>query len=157
MAIDKKDKSILNELQEDAKQSSRDLAKKLGMPATTIHERIKKMESSGIIRGYHVSIDPEKVGLATTALVLVRRLPKTTSNRKIFFRKIGELAAKLPEVQEVHVVTGEYDMVLKVRGANDKDVGAYVVEKIWNIPEVERTLTLMSFYTAKDTCRLELK
>ncbi len=157
MKLDKKDKAILMQLQEDAKQSSRDLSKKLGMPATTIHERIKKMENEGVIKGYHVAIDPEKVGLPTTALVLVRRMPKVSTGKKVFYKRIGDLVAKLPEVQEAHVVTGEYDMVLKVRGGNDKEVGAYIVDKIWNLPEVERTLTLVSFYTPKDTCWLDLK
>ena len=95
--------------------------------------------------------------MPTTTLVLVRRMPKTTADRRIFYKKIADLAAKIPEVQEAHVVTGEYDMVLKVRGANEKEVGSFVVDKIWNLPEVERTMTLMSFYTSKDTCRIELK
>ena len=157
MAVDKKDIVILNALQEDAKQSSRDLSKKLGMPATTIHERIRKLEKEGVIKGYHVELDYEKVGFPTTAIVLVRRMPKVTPERKIFYRKIGDSASKLPNVQEVHVVTGEYDMVLKLRGKNEKEVGAYVVETIWNLPEVERTLTLINLYTAKDTCKIELK
>lgn len=157
MTIDKKDRSILMALQENAKQSSRDLSKTLGIPATTIHERIKKMEAEGIIKGYHVSIDYEKVGVPTTAIILVRRMPRTTADRKIFYKKIADLTAKIPEIQESHVVTGEYDMVLKIRGKNEKEVGAFIVDNIWNLPEVERTLTLMTFYTAKDTCRIELK
>lgn len=157
MAIDKKDKAILEELQENAKQSSRDLSRKLGIPATTIHERIKRMEKEGVIKGYHVALDYEKVGMPTTAMVLVSRMPRTTPEKRTFYKRIAEYAAKIPEVQEAHVVTGEYDMVLKVRGKNEKEVGSFIVDKLWNLPEVERTLTLMSFYTAKDTCKIELK
>ncbi|HIJ98566.1 TPA: Lrp/AsnC family transcriptional regulator [archaeon] len=157
MAFDKKDRMILMGLQQNAKQSSRDLSKKLNMPATTIHERIKKMETEGIITGYHVAIDYEKVGMPTTAIILVRRMPRTVSDRKVLYKKIADLTAKIPDIQEAHIVTGEYDMVLKIRGKNEKEVGAFIVDTIWNMPEVERTLTLMTFYTAKDTCRLELK
>ncbi len=157
MEIDKKDKAILMALQDNAKQSSRDLSRKLGMPATTIHERIRKMEKEGVIKGYHVAIDYNKVGMPTTAIVLVRRMPRTTKTRKIVYERIGDEVAKIPDVQEAHVVTGEYDMILKIRGRNEKEVGRYIVDKIWNMPEVERTLTLISFYTAKDTCRIELK
>ena len=157
MDIDKKDKMILMALQDDAKQSSRDLSKKLGIPATTIHERIKRMEKEEIITGYHVAIDPEKIGMTTTAIILVRRVPRKSISKNVFYTKIADLAAKLPEIQEVHLVTGEYDMLLKVKGISDKTVGEYIVEKIWSLPEVERTVTFMSFYTAKDTCRLQLE
>ncbi len=158
MALDKKDIAILAALQDNAKQSSRDLSKKTGMPATTIHERIKKLESDGVIKGYHVAIDYEKAGMPTTAIVLIRRSPITTSGSKSpAYSKIADKIAKLPEVQEAHVVTGEYDMVLKVRGKNERELGTLITDTIWRLPEVERTLSLISFYTPKDTCRIELK
>lgn len=156
MPIDKKDKAILTELQEDAKQSSRDLSKKLGIPATTIHERLKKLEQNSVIRGYHVAIDAEKIGMPTTAVVLIKQGPKI-SGKKINFRKLADRFAMFSEVQEVHSVTGEYDFMIKVRGRNEREVGAFIGEIIWNLPGVERTLSLISYYTAKDTCRLELK
>ncbi|HIJ98073.1 TPA: Lrp/AsnC family transcriptional regulator [archaeon] len=157
MTIDKKDRSILMALQEDAKQSSRDLSKKLDLPATTIHERIRKMEKDGIIKGYHVAIDYEKAEMPSTAIVLIKRTPIIKSGKKIIYRKIADLIAKLPEIQEVHTLSGEFDMMLKIRGRNERDIGNFVSDIIWSLPEVERTQTLLCFHTAKDTCKIELK
>ena len=157
MGLDKKDIAILMSLQEDAKQSSRDLSKKLDLPATTIHERIRKMEKDGIIKGYHVAIDYEKAEMPSTAIVLIQRTPVTKRGKKIIFNKVADGIAKLPEIQEAHTVSGEYDLVLKIRGKNEKEIGNFVSDTIWNLPEVERTLTLLCFHTAKDTCKIELK
>ena len=157
MTIDKKDRSILMALQEDAKQSSRDLSKKLDLPATTIHERIRKMEQEGVIKGYHVSIDYEKADMPSTAIVLIKRTPVTSSGKKLIYNRIADNIAKLSEIQEAHTVSGEYDMVLKIRGKNEKEIGNFVSDRIWVLPEVERTQTLVCFHTSKDTCKVELK
>ncbi len=157
MALDKKDTAILMALQEDAKQSSRDLSKKLDLPATTIHERIRKMEKEGIIKGYHVAIDFEKAGMPSTAIVLIKRTPILHSKKKVIYRKVADQIAKLPEIQEAHTLSGEFDMILKIRGRNEKDIGNFVSDVIWSLPEVERTQTLLCFHTAKDTCKIELK
>lgn len=156
MELDKKNRAILEELQENAKQSSREIAKKLGMPATTIHERIKKMERDGIINGYHVAINSEKIGMPTTAIALIRQGPKIPG-KKLLFTKLAEQLSSFPEVQEVHAVTGEYDVIIKVRGRNEKEVGSFIGETIWNLPGVERTLSLLSYRTTKDTCKLYLR
>lgn len=157
MALTKKDVIILKALQDDAKQSSRDLSKKLGLPATTIYERIKKMEANGVIKGYHVAIDYTKAGLPSTALVLVRRASKMLSGKKLSHNKLADALAKLPEVQEVHAVSGEFDLVIKLRGKDERAIGSFVIDTIWNLPEVERTTSLVSFYSSKDTCKVELK
>src|SRR3989344_5005005 len=153
--LDRLDRAILEELQKDCRQSTRELAKKLHAPATTIHLRIKKMVQSGVIKGFSVILDAEKIGLPTTAFILVRRFV----SRKVHVKSehIGELLAKLPETEDVYVISGEYDAILKVRGKNERDIGKWVVDNLWNIPEVGRTLTFFAFHKSKDTNILPLK
>jgi Lrp/AsnC family leucine-responsive transcriptional regulator len=113
------------------------------------------MLSRGIIKGFSAVIDPEKVGLPTIAIVLVKRAHKGGQNVKS--ENLGESLAKLPEVQEVYLVTGEHDAIIKIRGTNERDIGKWVVDKLWNMPDVERTLTLFAFYKSKESHALYLK
>lgn len=156
--LDEADKTILEELQKNCRQSTRELGRKLKMPATTVHQRIRKLVETGIIKGFSAIVDHYKVGMPTTAFVLVRRVPRPFSKRdRIKPKNIGDSLAQLPEVEEAHVVTGEWDVILKVRGANEREIGSWVVDTLWNAPEVGRTLTFFSFYEAKDTNAVWLK
>ncbi len=153
--LDKIDKAILNELQADCRQSTRELGKKLKMPASTVHQRIRKLAERGVIKSFSVIVNPEKVDMPTTALILVK---KTTYRRgKIKTESVGEALAKLPEVQEVYLVSGQHDVILKVRGRNEREIGRWVFDTLWNVPGVERTLTLFVFHSAKDSHVLQIK
>ncbi len=153
--LDKKDLSILNELQKDCRQSTRELAKKLKIPATTIHLRIKKLVQSEVIKGFSAIVDPDKVGLPVTAFILVRRAYHKKGGIKS--ENIGETLAKIPEAEEVHVISGDYDALIKVRGKDEKVVGSWVVDRLWNTPEVARTVTMFALHKSKDTHVLPLK
>ncbi|MBI2971070.1 MAG: Lrp/AsnC family transcriptional regulator [Candidatus Aenigmarchaeota archaeon] len=147
--IDKKDRLILEELLKDSRQSTRDMGRKLKMPSTTVYQRIKRLVGKGVIKNFSIVVDQEKLGRPTIAIVLVKRRPQGSG--KIRPEHIGQELAKLPEVEEVFIVTGEYDAIAKVRGANEREVGKWVVEKLWNMPEVDRTLTFFAFYTSKES------
>ncbi|MBI4019275.1 MAG: Lrp/AsnC family transcriptional regulator [Candidatus Aenigmarchaeota archaeon] len=153
--LDKKDKDILAELQKNCRQSTRTLGRKLGMPATTVYQRITRMRNRGLIKGFSAILDPEKIGLPTVAMVLVKRYVRKDGKMKS--EHIGQALAKLPEVQEAYLVTGEYDALIKVRGKSEKEIGKWVVDTLWNMPEVERTLTLFCFYESKESHILQLK
>lgn len=153
--LSKKDKMILEELQKDCRQSMRKLSRKLGIPATTIHERIRKMIKKGVIKKFSAILDLEKIGLPTTAIVLVKR-SGTEKKGKIDYKHIGKVLSKFPEIQEVYVVTGEYDAILKIRGKSEKEIGAYVVDKLWNISDVERSITCFVLHASKEENELKL-
>ena len=154
MLINPKDKLILSELQKDSRLSVRELSKRTKVPATTVHDRIRRMVNSSVIKKFTTILDHEKVGLSTTAIILVKRA--VGRKGKIKHEHIGETLAKLPEVQEVYVVTGEWDAILKVRGVNEREIGKWVVDKLWNMPEIDRTLTFFVFHTSKETTELKL-
>ncbi len=157
MKISSSDRLILQELQNNGRASLRQLGKKLKMPPTTIHQKIRRMKEFGVIKKFTTIIDPEKVDLSTTAFILVKRSAHRKRTGKIKSENVGDALARLPEAQEVHVVTGEWDAVLKIRGRNEKEIGKWVVDKLWNMPEVERTLTFFVFHTSKETTELVLE
>lgn len=111
MIMDKTDKRILQELLEDARISNLELATSVNLSPTPCARRVKQLEASGILSGYHAKVEPEKVGLNLTALVSVT-MDKHTADR---FEKFERAAAELPEVMECYVVTGQdSDFLIKV-------------------------------------------
>jgi len=150
MELDKKDKKILQALQENCNISCRDLGKKLGMPATTVYQRRKALEKAGVIVECSAILDSEKVGIPTTAIVLIELAHPPVP------LKVAKKIAEIPEVCEVHVMTGPYDLCVKIRGINEKVVGRDVIRRILSIPGVGKTLTCMSMFCSKSTQKVHL-
>jgi Lrp/AsnC family leucine-responsive transcriptional regulator len=107
MLRDQRNLELLGYLRDDPRLSVAALARRIGMSAPAVRERILRLEEAGVIRGYRLDMDPAALGYAVCAFVRVRPGPGA-------LRKIAELAHKLPEVVECHRVTGEDCFVLKV-------------------------------------------
>jgi len=146
MELDEKDKLILRELWIDSSQSVREIAEKLGMPRTTVQERINKLKREGIIKRFTIEIDYSKLRKSTTAFILVSFMPGPQVSQKELAKRISDL----PDVEEVHLITGEWDIIVKVRGSSIKDIGELVVERIRMMDGVARTVTCAALYTAKE-------
>ncbi len=105
--IDAVNKRILEELQADPRVTMSELGRRIGMSSPAVTERVRRLEETGVIRGYRLELDPTALGLPITAYVRIRpnagQLPR-----------IAELAQQIPEVVECHRVTGEDCFVLKV-------------------------------------------
>ncbi|NND82113.1 MAG: Lrp/AsnC family transcriptional regulator [Gammaproteobacteria bacterium] len=111
MSIDKTDRQILHELQDDARISNLDLAERVNLSPTPCARRVKQLEASGVIIGHHTALAPEALGLNLMAMVSVT-MDRHTADR---FERFEEAAAKLPEVVECYVVTGQdSDFLIKV-------------------------------------------
>ncbi|MCF8884694.1 MAG: Lrp/AsnC family transcriptional regulator [Aigarchaeota archaeon] len=136
----------MSELREDASRSVREIASKLGLPRTTVQERINKMKKEGVIKRFTVEVDHSKLGKPTTAFILVSFMPGCHLSQKELARNISNL----PDVEEVHVITGEWDIIVKVRGSSIQEIGDLVVEKIRMMEGVARTVTCATLYTAKE-------
>ncbi|MHA1646949.1 MAG: Lrp/AsnC family transcriptional regulator, partial [Promethearchaeota archaeon] len=98
--MDKKDHRILDVLQEDASLSVAKIALKTGYPATTVHNRIKKLKSSGIIKNYTINIDKNRVLGSIIAFILIKA-------SRMDQRKIVENLLKHPSVETAAIITGE--------------------------------------------------
>ena len=107
--LDKIDKDILRELQVDAKQKTYQLSKKLNIPRTTIHNRIRKLEKEGVIKNYKAIVDPKKLNKKLTVLIGI------VTGLEAGSREVASKLAKIPHVEEVYIISGQFDILVKVR------------------------------------------
>jgi len=143
--FDKKDQIILNELKKNSRASTKKIANSVNIPRVTVHDRIKKMQKNGIIESFNAVINYKKIGLETEVFIFV----SFQANSDISQRELAKKISKLKGVYEVHIISGEYDLLLKVRGKNLEDIGKLVVDKIRKVSGVARTLTFACFETIR--------
>jgi len=104
---DRRNVELLSLLLDDPRLGISELARRIGMSAPAVRERVLRLEEAGVIRGYRLDVDPVALGYPVSAYVRVRPVPGQLP-------KIAELARALPQVVECHRVTGEDCFVLKV-------------------------------------------
>jgi DNA-binding Lrp family transcriptional regulator len=144
--LDKKDHYILSKLQLDSRKSVSEIADELSIPRTTVQERIKKMIERGIIKHFTISQDYSKLGKPVTAFILISFMPGAGISQK----EAAERLASIQDIYEVHVISGEWDILVKARGESIESIGSLVLDKIRNVKGIEKTLTCTSFVTVKD-------
>ena len=149
--MDSVDRKILNILQSDAKTPNAELARQVGMAASAVLERVRKLEERGVIRGYEARLDPKALDYGLLAYVLVR-----TDERVGGPHAQGALA-DIPEVQEVHHVAGEDCFLLKVRVANTDALSALLKNRIGAIPTVRSTNTTIVLQTVKESAAIPVE
>src|SRR5919109_1591561 len=109
LALDEIDRKILRILQQNARTSNSEIARQLGMVPSAILERIRKLETRGIIAGYEAKLDPKAMGVGLVAFISMRSAERADCH------DLEAKLAKLPEVQEIHNVAGEDCYLVKVR------------------------------------------
>lgn len=135
--MDKTDARILEELVADGKAKIRKIAKRTGLPMSTAHHRILKMEKEGVIRKYAAVPDYRKIGLPVCAYVLVNVSYGAIHSQEEVARQIR----KLPNVLEANIVSGEIDIIAKVRARDIDELGNIVISRLRNIRGVSKTIT----------------
>lgn len=108
--LDETNLRILTELQASPRLPMAELARRIGMSAPAVGERVQRLERAGVIAGYRLEIDPAAVGLPVTAFARIKPMPGSLP-------KIAELAATLPEVTECYRITGEDCFLIKLHAA----------------------------------------
>ena len=155
--LDEKDLGILALIQENSQLTTKQIAKKIGAPLTTVFAKTKRMEEQGIIRGYHALVAADKLGSGTSAFILVSVSYRSKSDdAPVSQRTVAEEIAKFAEVQEVHIITGDWDLLVKLRAQSVDAIGKFVVDKLRLISGLEKTLTCMVFETVKETTTVPL-
>jgi DNA-binding Lrp family transcriptional regulator len=143
--LDKIDIQILQLLQEDGKMSREEIAKEVGKGISTVHARIKALESSGVIKKYTAILDSAKLSRQTLAFVLIRiRYYAPGQEGMLSQRDFCKEIAQHPLVQDVHVLSGEYDVLLKVRAKDIDEINHFIVDFLRHKPAVDRTLTMFA-------------
>ncbi|MEJ0054775.1 MAG: Lrp/AsnC family transcriptional regulator [Bacteroidota bacterium] len=145
--LDSIDRKILELLQVNSNITNAQLAQEIGLsPAPTL-ERVKKLETAGVIKSYHASIDPASVGLGVSTFVMVSL--KAQHKESMF--KFIDAIADIEEIVECHHLAGQADFLLKIVCT---DIGAYqkvMLEKVANIEVVDNLQSMIILSTFKDT------
>ena len=155
--LDEKDMAILSLIQENSKLTAKQIAKKIDAPITTVFAKTKRMEELGVIKGHRAILAPEKLEAGTAAFLLASVSYRAKADDlPISQRTVAEEIARFPEVQEVHIITGDWDLLVKLRAESVDAVGKFVVDKLRLIKGLEKTLTCMVFETVKETTKISL-
>ncbi|HEY2506656.1 MAG TPA: Lrp/AsnC family transcriptional regulator [Streptosporangiaceae bacterium] len=143
--LDSVNRKLLRELAAEPRVTMSALARRLGMSAPAVTERVRRLEETGTITGYHLGISPAALGLPVTAFVRIRPIAGQLA-------KIAELARQAPEVSECHRISGEDCFLIKVHAAAIADLeetldrfltfGQTVTSFIVSTPVPPRTLPI---------------
>ena len=140
MEFDAIDRQILEILREDGRATHAAMAKAVGLSAPAVGERVRKLEATGVIRGFRAVIDPVSVGLGICAFVAITPQPRTSA---------GDLVERLlamPEIEELHAVAGTYAYVAKVHVSDTPALDGFL-DRLFMLEGVERTETTMVLRT----------
>ena len=141
--IDEKDREIISELITNSRQTAGQLSKKIGLPPTTIHNRIKKIEKGGIILNYSANVNYKKIGRPILAYIGIT-INYNIEGKKIRQKEVATQIKKLPGVNEVTVLTGGMDIIAKVIAADIEELNKIVTEELRNIDGVDKTQTMIA-------------
>lgn len=148
--LDKTDIQILETLQKQARTKRGQLAENAGLSIPTISERLHKLEENKVISGYHTVLDATRIGLGVTAFIFL------TSESSTFYEGIIEQAVRMPQILEIHAITGDGSHLIKARVTNTMDLERLLSE-IQSWPGVKNTRTDVVLSTAKETTEVSLE
>jgi len=136
--ISTNDARILGVLQRDGRRAYADLGADIGMSGPSAHERVKKLEARGVIRGYAALVDPRAVGYDVLAFSWVTQAPGTMAN------DLTAAFAAIPEIEECHHISGEADYLIKDRARDTRDLER-VLRQVQSTSNVFQTETDVVF------------
>src|SRR5258708_14649931 len=143
-ALDAKDRAILALVERDAKLQQAEIAKRVGLSAAAVNERLRKLDHAGVIRRYAAQVDPQAVGATVSAFVEV------FIEQPRFERQFLERVLTLDEVQECHHITGEFSLLLKVRVRDMSELRDLLLHQFNSMEGVRQTRTIMVLSTVKE-------
>jgi Lrp/AsnC family transcriptional regulator for asnA, asnC and gidA len=135
------DLRILRLLALDARMSIRSVSREVGMSAPSVAERISRLERDGVIRGYRADIDPAALGVPLVVYV------GAVAVQGVDQRRVAHALRELLEVQDVQIITGARDMLIRLRVRNTDHLRECLFDRIWKIEGLERTETFISLGT----------
>ena len=153
--LDAGDVKVLRIIQENCRLTAREISDRTGLPVTTVFAKIKRIERLGLVKAYPAVLNASELGAGTTAFVLASFAYKS-EERIVSQRKVAKEIASFPEVQEVHIISGEWDILIKVKAKDVESVGKYVVDKLRLVKGIEKTLTCLAFESEKESTAIPL-
>jgi DNA-binding Lrp family transcriptional regulator len=150
--LDRIDQQLLSLLQQNARSSNAELARRVGLSGPGVQKRLRKLEESGVILQHATKLDREALGLDLLCFVqvtLAHHQPEAVQG----FRSALQ---RLPDVLECHHTTGEFDYLLKVVVSNHKELERFLVEQLTPVPGVDRIRTSIVLREVKSSTALPL-
>lgn len=142
------DLEIMRALQDDARSSYRDIARKLKIAVGTVHSRVKKLEESRVIKGFSVEIDYSRVGYSITALILLQAKGK-------HLKDVESRLARFNNVCAVYDITGDFDIALVAKFPSPASMDKFIKE-VLSMDFIERAVTSMVLNSVKETNKIPL-
>ncbi len=143
--LDNIDRRLLAELQAEGRVTNVDLASRVGLTAPPCLRRVRALEDSGVIRGYHADLDASKLGFAITVFAMVSLRSQAEEDLRAFENHIKAL----PEVRECHMLNGEIDFILKIVSQDLQSFQEFLTSKLTPAPNVASVKTSLTIRTAK--------
>lgn len=151
--LDETDLTIMHALQADGRISNVDLAERAGLSPSTTLERVRRLERSGVIRGYTARIDPKALGHEVIVFVQVTM----RDHDQATLARFEDAIARHPDVIECHHVAGDYDFLLKVLTRSVDELRKMLVERLSVLPGVGRIHTMLILSTVKQVLDVPLR
>ena len=150
--MDTIDRQLLKHLQQDAKQTNKELSLKLNLSVTAVYERIKKLERQGVIRQYVALVDGDTLEMGFTVFCHIKLVKHSEENITKFETKV----LQLPEVMECFHVSGDYDYLLKVLVKDMEHFREFMVNKVTSMEHVGSTTSSFTIHEVKNTTAIAL-
>ncbi|GBH30498.1 Lrp/AsnC family transcriptional regulator [Sphingobium xenophagum] len=141
--LDDFDRRIIAALVEDGRMTVTDLATAVGLSKTPCQVRLRRLQESGVIRGFRAMVDPAKLGMDHVAFAEV----KLSDTRESALTEFNDAVRRIPEVEECHMIASSFDYLLKVRTADIRRYRTVLGEKISSLPHVASTSTFVAMET----------
>ncbi|MEG3768202.1 leucine-responsive transcriptional regulator Lrp [Alteromonas sp. 14N.309.X.WAT.G.H12] len=152
-SLDRIDRNILKALQKDGRISNVELAKTVGLSASPCLDRVRRLEAQGYIKGYHAELDPEKLGAAMLVFVEIT-LTKTSVD---IFAEFSSAVQEHEDIQECHLVSGDFDFLLKARVADMSSYRRLLGDTLLRLPGVSESRTYVVMEQVKSTTALRIQ
>lgn len=143
--LDKTDKIILSELQKNAQRPVADLASRAGLSASACHRRVKLLEEAGVIVSYTANLNRASLGLTNEFFVEVSLSAQTEQA----FEKFEKAVQRVPEILECHLMSGQFDYLLRVVATDAADYERIHRSRISSLPFVQRIQSSLALRTVK--------
>ncbi|MFO7771531.1 AsnC family transcriptional regulator [Roseovarius gahaiensis] len=144
--LDRFDRAILQVLATDGRISITDLAREIGLSKSPTQARLRRLEKDRIITGYRALVDPIRLGMDHVSFVEVR----LNDTRETALAEFNAAVRKIPEIEQVHLIAGNFDYLMKVRTQNMTDYRIVLAEKISTLPHVSNTSTYVAMQAVKE-------
>jgi len=135
-------------LQEDARKSFNKIAESLGIAVGTAYNRVKNLEDKGILKGYTIMLDSDKLGYGLTTLILIEAEGQ-------YLPEVEKELAKLDEIICIYDITGDYDIAVVARFKNRSDLNNFIKLTL-KMPHVKRTVTNVVLNVVKEDFRVKM-